>query len=131
MAKLPFDKLRWRMNIADMAQKFLALSMMTRWFRSARFDVLEDRRSADILELPRCHGNRLLGSRQSPTNPPTSLTPRITGDFISLFHGAPPAQLLVSPLIYGEELQNPPRFFENWTCAFKHLQFTHRTGSAE
>jgi hypothetical protein len=59
------------MNIAGMAQNSLALLMMISWFRFARFDVLEDRRSAGVLELSYCHGNRVLDSGQSPTHPPT------------------------------------------------------------
>ena len=89
MAKLPFDKLRWRMNIAGMAQKFLALWMMIRRFRFSSFDVLEERPFAEVIELTTWgHSHRLLDPGQSPPKPPTLLTPRITGDFISSLHGA-------------------------------------------
>jgi hypothetical protein len=90
------------MNIADMAQNSLALLMMISWFRFARFDVLEDRRSAGVLELSYCHGNRVLDSGQSPTHPPTLSFPRITGDFIFGFMERRPAQLLVSSMIWAE-----------------------------
>jgi hypothetical protein len=69
MTSVPFDNLRLRMNIADMAQKFLALLMMTPRFRIPRFDVLEDRGSAGPLEVPFCHGNCLLDPGQSPRLP--------------------------------------------------------------
>ena len=66
MAKLPFDKLRLRMNIADMAQEFRALVMIP-WLCFARFGLLEDCRTADVLEFPCCHPDRLLDLGQRPT----------------------------------------------------------------
>jgi hypothetical protein len=40
------------MNIAAMAQKFLALLMMISWFRVARFDLLKDSTRPTSLSSP-------------------------------------------------------------------------------
>jgi len=91
MAKLPFDKLRWRMNIADIAQEFLALLMMISRFRFARFDVLKTAELPTYLSSLVATAIAYLIPHKAQHTPPTSLTPRITGDFISSFHAAPGA----------------------------------------
>ena len=87
MAKLPFDKLRLRMNIADMAQKFLALLIMIPRFG---FYVLKDRRSADVVELPCYHGNRVLDPGQNPTYPANFIDSADHGRLHFSIHGANP-----------------------------------------
>jgi hypothetical protein len=63
---LPFDKLRWRMNIAGMARRFLALLLiMISWFRVAGFDVLEDPDLSDRFELYCSRAAPLLGHGQT------------------------------------------------------------------
>ena len=73
------------MNIADMAQKFLALLMMIPWFRFARFYVLEAADLAAYLSSLAARATAYLILDKTQPTPPTLLIPRNTGDFIFRF----------------------------------------------